>query len=213
MNPRKMRPHPPMKYLPFSIGFVALALFVMVPMKVNALGPAPVSLSVDEAGNGQENFAFGPFTLVPGSMAADPGPGGKASALTYQGFTFLNTLITGDLFLTEASGTSDVIRFNFNPTTFIASLVFYSLPGEGQLADTGFPSAFYTNTFSMLENLNGPTSYTPTAGQPGYIPVFPGFTYLINSPSAVPEGGSSIGLLTLGLVALIYGRRRVTKRA
>ncbi|MGZ5552158.1 MAG: hypothetical protein ACXWHF_00820, partial [Chthoniobacterales bacterium] len=178
-----------MKYSLHSIGFVALALFVMVPMKVNALGPAPVSLSVDEAGNGQENLAFGPFSLVPGSMASDPGPGGKASALTYQGFTFFNTLITGDLFLTEAGGNSDVIRFNFNSTTGFGSLVFYSLPGEGQLADTGLPSAFYTNTFSILENPNGPTTYTPTAGQPGYIPVFPGFSYLINSPSAVPEGG------------------------
>jgi hypothetical protein len=201
-----------MKYSSVSIGLVALALFVIPPMKANAevIGPAPASWSFDEDGHGRVNFPDGSFQLLPGSMAVDPGPGGRASALTYT-YIFTTVFVTGDVFLTEAGGNSDVIRFNWSPTTLAGSLVFYSLPGEGQLADTGLPSAFYTNTFSILENPNGPTSYTPTAGQPGFLSGL-NITYFLNSPSAVPEGGSSICFLALGLVALIYGRCRIVAR-
>ncbi len=189
------------------VAFVALALTVALVAEAHA-GALPVqSVSLDEAGNGSITFNNNATFALPSSMAADPGPGGRASALTY----FLSFSVTaGDLFLTDASGISDVIRFNVNPNTFVTSLVFYSLAGGSALADTGFPSAFYANRFTLPENLFGATSYTPGPGQPGFIGgnSIPA-TYFITSPAAVPEGSSSICLLAAAVVALLVVRLRL----
>src|SRR4029079_9543074 len=84
------------------------------------------------------------------------------------------SMVAGDLILLEPLGgiLSDVIRFN--PQQHGGSLVFYSdnTDGADALADTGFPTAFYTNNITFTEvgpeGANGFT-YTPIAGQPGFV--------------------------------------------
>ena len=86
------------------------------------------------------------------------------------------------------------------------TVVFYSLAPGSDLADTGFPTQLYSNNFALAENLSGPTTYTPTIGQPGYDAGL-NITYIINSPAAVPEP-SSIALFGVGLAGAIAMRRR-----
>ena len=79
--------------------------------------------------------------------------------------------------------------------------------GGGLLADTGLPFAFYPNAVSMNENPFGPTTYMPVAGQPGFnpgsaLPTTWRFT------STVPDGGSPVALLALGICGLAVLRRR-----
>jgi hypothetical protein len=193
-----------MKSTPFAPGrFIAVvaALTILAVDKAQAGFPIPLTVSIDENGHGSFTaVGVGPFALT-GVLAPDPGPGGRPSALTYTGpFGFL----PGDVILTEAGGMSDIIRFNSS-----SSIVFYSLPGEGQLADTGLPSALYANNISLPENLFGPTSYTPLAGQPGYNPAAPGVIFFFNSPSAVPESGSNFLLLAAAVGGLLCLRRRL----
>ncbi|MGZ5019425.1 MAG: hypothetical protein ACXWAV_03270 [Chthoniobacterales bacterium] len=182
--------------------FLALALTFAFAGEVRA-GFFFNTIAVDENGNGTFSAIPGPLAF---SMAPDPGPGGLSSALTYNlGF---GPVVIGDLLLTDpGSGTSDLIRFNLNPNG-TASLVFYSIFGEGALADSGLPSARYTNLVTILENPSGPTTYVPTPGQPGYNA---GLTYLISSfsPQAVPESGGTIFLLSGAVVGLLLVRRGI----
>jgi hypothetical protein len=112
-------------------------------------------------------------------------------------------LVAGDVLLFDVSlSLSEIIRFNPAGTgdpTYPASLVFYSLAGGTDLADTGFPTAFYTNTVSLFESTSGPTVYTPTSTEPGFIAGFSA-TYVIDSPAAIPEP-STISMLLLGSIA------------
>src|SRR5438105_1469877 len=106
------------------------------------------TITLPENGMGTIQFPAGPVTPLPGVLAPDPGPGGQSSALTYN-LLGPPALVAGDVFLLDGAGTSDVIRLNPAGTGtpgYPASAVFYSLAGGGQLADTGFPSAFYPNT-------------------------------------------------------------------
>ena len=88
-------------------------------------------------------------------------------------------------------------------------MVFYSALETvgGELADVGFPSAFYQNIVRMAEGMLG-VVYTPTANQPGYVAGF-AVTYRIESLTAAPEPGSVVLLATglLGLVAAAAIRR------
>src|SRR5262249_45896373 len=155
---------------------------------------------VDENGNGTLTNTAGFSGTLPSAMLADPGPGGLASALTY-GLLNPPGLVAGDVLLVEPGGgglLSDLIRFNANQgiagTT--GTLVFYSdnLDGAGDKADTGFPTALYTNTVTLTEvggegALNGIT-YTPIAGQPGFVAGAAGpVTYIIRS-DVLPEPSS-----------------------
>src|SRR4030095_13406744 len=130
-----------------------------------------------------------------------PGPGGNASALTYN-LQNPPGLVAGDLFLFEGPNLlilSDLIRFN----SINGTLVFYSDIDDGgdALADRPFPTAFYANTFSANEvgpeGSNGFT-YTPTAGQPGFVAGAAGpVTYIINSDTTVvPEPSTIVLMLT-----------------
>ena len=143
------------------------------------------------------------------------------AALTYK---LLNPpgLVAGDLLLFEPGSLnlSDIIRYNSSD----GALVFYSdlsSPSDNfaSLADFGFPSAFYVNTLTLteigLEGNNGFT-YTPTAGQPGFVTGAAGpVTYVIKSDvggNLIPEP-TSLSLAGAAILAMGAGvvlRRRRT---
>jgi hypothetical protein len=166
--------------------------------------PTVINITVDEAGNGSI-IGFAGLAPLPSAMLPDPGPGGLPAALTYN---LLNPpgLVAGDVVITEPFGAgamSDLIRFNPNQNG--GSLVFYSDPElPGAPADTGFPTALYTNQVTFVEN--GAENdfnflqYTPTAGQPGFVAGAPvPVSYLFISD--IPEPGP----LALGGVASLVG--------
>lgn len=171
-----------------------------------------VTITVDENGHMHFQNSAGFDQFFAGFLAPDPGPGGGASALTY---SLQNPpgLVAGDLLLFESANLlSDVIRFNASNGT----LVFYSDVDDGAdaLADMPFPSAFYTNTFSAFEvgpeGSNGFT-YTPLAGQPGFVTGAAGpVTYIIQSDTVAAPEPSTIVLMLTGLTGLggVAMRRR-----
>jgi hypothetical protein len=177
------------------------------------------TITVDENGNGTFANNAGFFSPLPAALLPDPGPGGLSAVLTY-GLLNPPGLTAGDLVLVEPGLTgviSDVVRFNPNQNG--GSLVFYSDTSEGHedLADVGFPSALYANTVTFVEvgpEGNNGFTYTPTAGQPGFVVGAAGpVTYVIKSdvPAAVPEPGPlALGGVTasVGLAALWARRRR-----
>jgi hypothetical protein len=136
----------------------------------------------------------------------------------------------GDVLLTDADFGGirlDVIRFNpagtgGNPA-YPASLLFYSDNINGldfSLGDTPSPpNAFYANLVSIPElgsEINNGASYTPTAGQPGFVAGFAvSYNFISDGVGAtpVPEPGT-FGLLATGLLGLAAGViRRKLKRA
>jgi hypothetical protein len=193
------------------ITLVAVCLVALLAIgSGNAFADNNPLITLDENGHGTLLFPGGSPIPTTGVLAPDPGPGGLASALTYN-LLGPPGLVAGDLVLLDAGNTvSDVIRFNpagsgQNPG-YPASVVFYSLLGEGALADTGLPLALYTNVFAAFE-VNGGYVYTPNESQPGYVPGF-AVTYSLQSDaSPVPEPGS-LALLGSGFVGLIGTVRR-----
>jgi hypothetical protein len=202
---------------------ICLAATVLLSATLNAL--ALVTITVDENGHGDWNGA----PLFPaGGLANDTGPGGKPNALTYYlgnavppfGQTIGN-LVPGDLFIFESPGgpLSDLIRFRTgNPAFFTpASLVFYSDNSDGldSLADIGFPTAFNSNTASLVEpGVEGGFQmihYVPSPNQPGYVddPASPGHSYVAyNFISDVPEPTTSALIATFLLLSIGAKRRR-----
>jgi PEP-CTERM motif len=161
-----------------------------------------------------------PVFLLQGMLAPDPGPGGLPSALTYNLPSVVPSLVAGDVVLLEPVGAvvlSDIIRFNPAGTgspNYPASLVFYSdnLDGSDSLADTRFPLLNYANSLTLTEvgpevGPNGFMSYTPTAGQPGFLP---GLSATYNITSDVPEPASLVmmGIGLAAVVGLAWRRRR-----
>ncbi len=198
-----------------------VSVFVLLAVTVVAQAANNPAITVNEFGVGTLLFPGGVPIAAPGVFLPDPGPGGLPAALTYN-LLGPPALVAGDLLIQELIGAtqilSDVIRFNPANTApgYPASLVFYSDNGEGvdALADTGLPTAFYTNTFSILEvgteGDNGVT-YTPTENQPGFVPGF-SVTYRIISDSAVPEP-SSASLVVLASGLALAARRWLKARA
>jgi hypothetical protein len=185
------------------------ALVAMLVWAGRSFAQFSVTITVDENGVGTFHNTAGLNEALPFAMSPDPGPGGLAAAATY-GLTNLPGLVAGDLIVPEPNNTppqiSDIIRFNPNENG--GSLVFYSETSDGvdSLADTGFPTALYANTLALDEVGPGLT-YTPTAGQPGFVTGAGGpVTYVIAS-EPVPEP-SSILALAGGLAAFACGWRR-----
>lgn len=131
-------------------------------------------------------------------------------------------LVAGDVLLFEpglGNTLSDVIRFNPAGTggnnSYPNALVFYSDTqdsGEAPApADTGFPISFYANTVNVRESgfNTHVATYTPFAGQPGFVQGFT-VTYNFVSSTAVPEPGPLVlaGLASvLGLAAVRFRRK------
>jgi hypothetical protein len=182
---------------------VGVGLFISFVPHSGAQGIPPTTVTLNEDGTGSAVTGASTVNLT-GVNQQDPGPGGLSNALV---FTVGNSslLTTGDLFLIDPTtfAISDIIRFNFSGGS--DEIVFYSRADGGNAkADTGFPGAFYANDLDIFENPNGPTTYTPTTGQPGFID-FGGLTYVINSAEAVPEP-STFALVTLPALAFVCSR-------
>jgi hypothetical protein len=181
-------------------------------------GP-PVTITLDENCNGTLDFGTGNVQALPCSLLPDPGPGGLPLALTYN--LLGGNPIAGDLILLEPGGstapiTSDVIRFNAGQNGGTA--VFYSdipNPGDSDLADTGFPNAFYTNVLTVTEvgpEGNNGFTYTPGANEPGFVPGFT-VTYVLRSDvTGIPEPASA-GLILAGAGILLARRHMLKRRA
>ena len=195
-----------------KISRIVLAVLFALAASASTLRAVPSlpTFSFHENGNGQLElpllFGGGVITLT-GTLTSDPGPGGLASALTFTAHPQLNPFPVGDVVLLDAGGhVSDIVRFNpATPSSFgLTQLIFfYSNDHDGLLADTGLPSGMYDNTVTIQESQSGPTTYIPTAGQPGLsTDSFLGDSFLIFS---TPDTGSTLlmlGAATAGLVFL-----------
>jgi hypothetical protein len=207
-----------MKHIVGFLGATALGISTLVcGTSASAQQIQTRTITIDENGNGSVTGGENPVTLS-FSMAADPGPGGFASVLTYvlpAGFS----VVPGDVHLTDADFNDaflDVIRFNqvVGTTAVPGTIAFYSDNEDGfdALADTsGPPAEAYTNLVSLPEI--GPEGdngafYTPTANQPGFVSGF-AVTYHFISDSAVPEPATwAMMLAGFGAMGVAFRRRR-----
>lgn len=201
------------------LGSLVSALLLLSGSALAQSNPT-VIITVDENGHGFIQTPFGGAATT-GTLQPDPGPGGLPAALTYN-LLGPPSLVAGDVPILDPGGLtlSDDIRFNAAGTggvsAYPASLVFYSDNSHGvnSLADTGFPTAPYTNVVFETEVISGGTSgltYTPGPNDPGYVAGF-NVTYNITSDTTVPEPASaSLILAAAGL--LLAGKRRLKARA
>jgi uncharacterized repeat protein (TIGR01451 family) len=137
---------------------------------------------------------------------ADPGPGGLSSVL-FCGLDNPPGLVAGDVVINDPNGAlSDLLRFN--PSINGGGVFVYSTTGSGANApaDVGIPTQRNTNVVTVAENGTTLTSitYTPTAGQPGFVTGASGpvtYDFISDSPSpiltktfgdlAIPVGGTT----------------------
>jgi hypothetical protein len=201
-----------MKISRLFTAFLFATVLVLTATKLLAV-PSNPTLTFQENGQGKVELPNGAVIPLPGALASDPGPGGLSSALTFNAHPAEELLVVGDVLLLDPSGKlSDVLRFNPDPSPgaprLTSPILFYSSDSAGLLADTGLPTAFYTNTATIPENHFGFTIYTPVAGQPGFEPAAGALpiTYQILS---IPDAGSSVSLLAMALCGIGLLRRKI----
>jgi hypothetical protein len=142
-----------------------------------ACGGGHPLVTISEDGTGSTLFPGSSVNPMPGVRASDQGPGGLASALSFD-LGGPPSLVGGDLVLFDETSQlwGDWIRFNPADTGTIgypASVVFYSLrdtSAAAKPADTGLPTAVYLSLFGMDDVQD--VYYTPTSSQPGYVAGF-----------------------------------------
>jgi hypothetical protein len=204
-----------------TLGVLVLAglMFVMANVAAAQTAPTPMTVTIDENGNGLATFPNADGTIqkitLPSFIGPDLGPGGLPNALQYE--WPLPAFVPGDLILLEPSAnvpSSDLVRFNnVAGAAPILTIAFYSdLPetttGEiPALADVGFPTGLWTNLVRMdeqgvEESWNG-AIYTPGPNDPGFIP---GFQTTYEITSDVPEP-ATLCLLVMGGLALLRRKR------
>lgn len=176
-----------------------------------------VNITFDENCKGTFVNSTGFSSALPCSFTRDPGPGGLASVMLYD-LLSPPGLVTGDLIVMEnANAISDILRFD--PTAGAGGGVFvysdFSLTDPADaLADIGLPTGRNTNVLSVPEvgpEGNNGITYTPTAGQPGFVAGSAGpVTYNFISDQAVPEPGT-VALMVLGVATIWMRRRRVNR--
>ena len=84
---------------------------------------------------------------------------------------FDRVVFAGDVLVFDDPGMTilgDVLRFPQIGTSGLAGFVIL-LSDPGDPVDTGLPTSFQANTFSMTENAGGPTLYTANPGSPGQV--------------------------------------------
>ena len=80
------------------------------------------------------------------------------------------------------------------------------------MADTGFPTQNYTNQKTILENEVLGTTYTPAAGEPGYISGLNTVYTLTSGPegsTSVPDTGTTVLLFGFGLIGMLGLQRAI----
>jgi hypothetical protein len=192
--------------------FIVLVLMVVAvsmwaaKARASSFGPGdgdPFTINFDENGNGTIDLGGGAVPN-PGALLPDPSQVGNPLALTY----FLGAggpVVAGDLRVWEdfIGGTlGDVVRFTdaTGSLTSLAAdrLIFYSLAGGGDLADTGLPGNVGAGNFAdIVENGSGAFQFV-AAGPNVYNGVSDGSL----APASVPAPASAwAGLVLLTALA------------
>ena len=162
--------------------------------------------NIFENGTGTISIDNGPFNPFTGSLVSDPSSNIGIPVLTW---TFASggwnaPVPNGDLFIQEnGSGViSDIVRFtdgNGRLTGVTATqMIFYSLGGGIDAADTGFPSNAGTGTTfgPVSEALDGTFTFTQ------------GLSTIHGSSPEVPEPATwSLSLIGISLLAVLFRKR------
>jgi hypothetical protein len=208
--------------LVLNAGITARAAVVLAP-GLSALQPAgPFLLSFDENGNATIAVNGGPPTVLHGTLMNDntlPVGSTAVNVLTYL-LPPTEPVITGTVEIPEpladGGGISDALRFT-NATGIIdgsssgttGRMIYYSEPGENDLADTGFPINLITGNFFIGPTEVGPDCCNGFDYRPGGVPAPMNNEYV--GISDVPEPTSLVLLgSAMAMMGLIKRRRRLS---